>query len=131
MSLLRSLGLALALTALPLFLAACTETEAPGDDDTAGDDDVAGDDDAGDDDSSAGDDDDSSAGDDDTGDDDDSSHVEPATAPPGQQLCAAAGKASDGSITLTACTGPVGLGTKSATNGTITLHSGAIRQISP
>ena len=112
------------LLALLFAVAGCAETELPDDDDT-----TSGDDD----DSSTGDDDDSSAGDDDDsakGDDDDSTAASVQT-PATHQLCAAAGKSSADGITMTTCFGPTGLAQGSTSDGTITLHSGAFRQVSP
>jgi hypothetical protein len=96
-----------------------------------------------DDDSSGGDDDDSTASDDDDSkpsDDDDSkpSDDDDSTEPPvavqtpaAHQICAAAGKSSADGITMTTCFGPRSLGQGTTTDGTITLHSGAFRQIIP
>jgi hypothetical protein len=128
------------LAALFIILAGCAETAPPdddddttepGDDDTGdddtGDDDSAGDDDTGDDDTG-----DDDTGDDDTGDDDDSTDPPVGVRTPAtHQLCAAAGKTSGGGITMTACFGPSGLGLGTTTDGTITLHAGALRQIAP
>ena len=103
------------LLALLFAVAGCAETELPDDDDTSGDDD----------DSSAGDDDDSAKG------DDDDSTAASVQTPATHQLCAAAGKSSADGITMTTCFGPTGLAQGSTSDGTITLHSGAFRQVSP
>jgi len=135
----RELSRAWLLAALLTIVVGCAETTPddddttdPGDDDT-GDDDSAGDDDTGDDDTG-----DDDTGDDDTGDDDSSVGDDDSTDPPvavgtpaTHQLCAAAGKTSGGGITMTACFGPSGLGLGTTTDGTITLHAGALRQITP
>jgi len=129
------IGHALALlSVLFLVLPGCTDDPPADDDDTAvsDDDDTAvGDDD----DSSAGDDDDPTVSDDDdssAGDDDDS--TEPPVAvrtPAAHQICAAAGKSSADGITMTTCFGPRNPGQGTTTDGTITLHSGSFRQVTP
>jgi len=133
MSTLKPASLAI-LAALLLVLPGCNEDPAPDDDDTTASDD---------DDSSVGDDDDSSVGDDDdssVGDDDDTKPADDddATDPPvavrtpaAHQMCAAAGKSSADGLTMTSCFGPKSLGQGTSTDGTITLHSGAFRQITP
>ncbi len=129
------IGHALALlSALFLVLPGCTDDPPADDDDTS----VSDDDDSSvsdDDDSSVGDDDDSTASDDDdskASDDDDS--TEPPVAvqtPAAHQICAAAGKSSADGITMTTCFGPTSLVQGTTTDGTITLHSGAFRQVTP
>ena len=129
------IGHALALlSTLFWVLPGCTDDPPADDDDTS----VSDDDDSSvsdDDDSSASDDDDSKASDDDdskASDDDDS--TEPPVAvrtPAAHQICAAAGISSADGITMTTCFGPRSLGQGTTTDGTITLHSGAFRQISP
>jgi len=130
------IGHALALlSALLLVLPGCTDDPPADDDDTSVSDDddssVSDDDDSSvsddDDDSSVSDDDDSKASD-----DDDS--TEPPVAvqtPAAHQMCAAAGKSSADGITMTTCFGPRSLGQGTTTDGTITLHSGAFRQVTP
>jgi hypothetical protein len=136
-------ALAAILAALLLVLPGCNEETSPDDDDTT----VSDDDDSSvsdDDDTSVGDDDDSSVSDDDddtkpdddddssVGDDDDS--TEPPVAvrtPAAHQICAAAGKSSADGLTMTTCFGPKGLAQGTSTDGTITLHAGAFRQITP
>ena len=119
------------LTAVFILMAGCTD-DPPGDDDdtTIGDDD----------DTSVGDDDDSSAGDDDTstGDDDTSTGDDDSTEPPlavqtpaAHQICAAAGTTSADGLTMTSCFGPRNMGQGSTSDGTLTLHAGALRQVAP
>ena len=122
------------LAALLLVLPGCNEEPAPDDDHTTASDDddtTASDDD----DSSGGDDDDSSVGDDDDtkpADDDDATDPPVAVrTPAAHQMCAAAGKSSADGLTMTSCFGPKSLGQGTSTDGTITLHSGAFRQITP
>ena len=117
MSTLKPASLAI-LAALLLVLPGCNEDPAPDDDDTTASDD---------DDSSVGDDDDTKPADDDDA-------TDPPVAvrtPAAHQMCAAAGKSSADGLTMTSCFGPKSLGQGTSTDGTITLHSGAFRQITP
>jgi hypothetical protein len=126
------------LTAMFILMGGCTD-DPPGDDDdtSVGDDDdtSVGDDDdssAGDDDTSTGDD-DSSTGDDDTstGDDDSSEPPLAVQTPAAHQICAAAGTTSADGLTMTSCFGPRNMGQGTTSDGTLTLHAGALRQIAP